>query len=68
VELRVPLFLTGFSLSFPQGFKKIDNGRLFLIAISTMGAAEEIATFRKKAARMASHLLWFELFSTKRAP
>jgi len=30
-----------------------------------MGAAEEIATFRKKAARMASHLLCFELFSTK---
>jgi hypothetical protein len=32
-----------------------------------MGAAEKIATFRKKAARMASHLLWFELFSAKGA-
>jgi hypothetical protein len=30
-----------------------------------MGTAEEIAVFRKKAARMASHLLHYELLATK---
>jgi hypothetical protein len=61
----VQILLSWLALSFPNGFEKIDEGRLFLIAISTMGAADEIAVFRKEASRMAFHLLGRELFSTK---
>jgi hypothetical protein len=54
-------------LSFPKGFKKVDDGRLFLIAISTVGTADEIAGFRKEASGVAFHLVWRELLSTKGA-
>jgi hypothetical protein len=52
-------------LSFPNGFKKIDNGRAFLKGISAMGAAKKVAVFRKKAT-CTLHLSLNEFLSAKR--
>jgi hypothetical protein len=32
-------------LSFPKGFKKIDDGRLFLVAVATVRTTKEMAVF-----------------------